>query len=214
MINEPKIAKINEAKPRESKLDPRIKRTRQLLLQALADLLKEKDFSDITVQDISTRAEVNRATFYAHFEDKYALMNYRVQEDLQARLDSKLPDAPTLTAANLRLLVIIVCEYLGEFMGHCTPIPQNHDQMIFMVSQVQRSIYDLLLTWIAEPSSYSHQNHEYHGSPEAIARMISWVIFGIVFEWARGDRKLSLEPLTDQGLALLLSGVQSYLVPA
>lgn len=55
--------------------DPRVKRTRQLLMQAFMELLKEKkDISSISVQDIAERATLNRATFYAHFEDKYAFL--------------------------------------------------------------------------------------------------------------------------------------------
>ncbi len=60
--------------------DPRVKRTRQLLQRAFLDLYQEKSFSLITVQDIAERATVNRVTFYAHFEDKYALMDSLMRE--------------------------------------------------------------------------------------------------------------------------------------
>jgi AcrR family transcriptional regulator len=51
--------------------DPRVKRTRQLLLQAFTAVLAEKrSIPSITIRDITQRATVNRATFYAHFEDK------------------------------------------------------------------------------------------------------------------------------------------------
>jgi len=53
--------------------DPRARRTRKLLQQAMNTLMGEKSFTDITIQDITTRAEVNRATFYKHFIDKYDL---------------------------------------------------------------------------------------------------------------------------------------------
>jgi AcrR family transcriptional regulator len=54
--------------------DPRVKRTRQLLLQAFISLLEERHtIHSIRVADITERATINRATFYAHFEDKYAL---------------------------------------------------------------------------------------------------------------------------------------------
>ena len=55
--------------------DPRVKRTRQLLLQALDELAAEKDIRSISVQDIAARATLNRATFYAHFRDKEALLS-------------------------------------------------------------------------------------------------------------------------------------------
>jgi AcrR family transcriptional regulator len=55
--------------------DPRAKRTHQLLQQALLDLLQEKRFASVTVQEIAERARVNRTTLYVHFEDKYHLLD-------------------------------------------------------------------------------------------------------------------------------------------
>ena len=55
-------------------LDPRIRRTRQLLQQALGKLLETKEFDKISVQDIADAATVNRATFYDHYADKSALL--------------------------------------------------------------------------------------------------------------------------------------------
>jgi hypothetical protein len=55
------------SKELEEKLDPRVKRTRSLILQAFGELLTEKGFEAISVQDITDKAEINRATFYKHF---------------------------------------------------------------------------------------------------------------------------------------------------
>jgi AcrR family transcriptional regulator len=61
--------------PESPRLDPRVKRTRQLLQDALLALMAELDLSSITVQDIARRAEVNRATFYLHHRDKDDLVD-------------------------------------------------------------------------------------------------------------------------------------------
>ena len=53
--------------PTEEKLDPRVKRTRALILQSFESLIAEKGFETISVQDVTDKAQVNRATFYAHF---------------------------------------------------------------------------------------------------------------------------------------------------
>ena len=58
---------------KEEKVDLRILRTRRLLVQAMAELLEEKDLQSVTISDIAERAMINRATFYAHFADKYDL---------------------------------------------------------------------------------------------------------------------------------------------
>ncbi|HET9905384.1 MAG TPA: TetR family transcriptional regulator, partial [Anaerolineales bacterium] len=60
----------------QEKLDPRFKRTRNLILKSFGELLAEKNFENISVQDVTDKAEINRATFYKHFVDKYALLDY------------------------------------------------------------------------------------------------------------------------------------------
>lgn len=47
------------------------KRMRQLICDTMISLLAEKSFSKITIQDILNRAEIQRATFYRYFRDKY-----------------------------------------------------------------------------------------------------------------------------------------------
>src|SRR6201995_1025566 len=59
-------------------VDPRVKRTRELLQQALGKLLETTEFEKISVQDITDEATVNRATFYAHYPDKFALFECMV----------------------------------------------------------------------------------------------------------------------------------------
>jgi AcrR family transcriptional regulator len=59
---------------KESRLDPRVRRTRQLLRNALIELIPEKGYDSITVQDITNRATLNRATFYLHYRDKSDLL--------------------------------------------------------------------------------------------------------------------------------------------
>src|SRR5512133_616630 len=60
--------------------DLRTQRTRILLCGTLINLIAEKGFDAITVKDIAERAMINRATFYRHFEDKYALVTYIFKE--------------------------------------------------------------------------------------------------------------------------------------
>src|SRR5262249_28089592 len=70
--------------------DPRVKRTRKLLEDSFVALLGEKGFHAISVQDIAERATVNRATFYAHFEDKYALMDQMIRDAFREALGQRV----------------------------------------------------------------------------------------------------------------------------
>src|SRR3984885_6778263 len=77
---------ISQVAKRSLRVDPRVMRTRKLIRDALTSLLAEKSFEAITVQDVAERATINRATFYAHYTDKFALLDALVREDVAARL--------------------------------------------------------------------------------------------------------------------------------
>ncbi len=189
----------------DAKIDPRVKRTRQLLQSALMELAREKPLDGITVQDIAARAEVNRATFYAHFEDKYALLNYTARETFRAMLDEKLPDHARLNRNNLRLLIVVTCQYLGDFIGRCTPATQMSEHAM-MSLQVQTYLYELLLDWLSEAV-----DGKSNSGLETAAMTTSWAIWGAVFQWSRSGRKLASDRLVEQILTLLDSGLHSYL---
>lgn len=61
--------------------DLRVIRTKESILHALVELIDEKGFDSLTVKDITTRAKINRGTFYAHYQDKYDLMT-KCQEEI------------------------------------------------------------------------------------------------------------------------------------
>lgn len=64
------------------RLDPRVARTRKTLSEALLALLNEKSYDRITVVDITERANVNRKTFYLHYETKDHLLQSVTDEIL------------------------------------------------------------------------------------------------------------------------------------
>jgi AcrR family transcriptional regulator len=77
--------------------DRRIRRTRRILGEALVELIVEKSYERITVQDILDRADVGRSTFYAHFRDKEALLTAGfddMRDELRRDLDALAPGGP------------------------------------------------------------------------------------------------------------------------
>src|ERR1700687_4818727 len=102
--------------PESGTTDPRVLRSRRMLMDSLERLLKKRDFEDISVQEIADDATLNRATFYLHYPDKNAL--------LQAMTESRFRDlierrGITFTDCNgaLRAIALGVCDYLSETTG-------------------------------------------------------------------------------------------------
>jgi AcrR family transcriptional regulator len=69
--------------PKKPKADSRVLRTRNILGDALIELLREKRFATITVQQVLDRAGVGRSTFYSHYRDKDDLFLSDVEDFLE-----------------------------------------------------------------------------------------------------------------------------------
>jgi AcrR family transcriptional regulator len=193
----------------KGKLDPRVRRTRQLLEGAFLELIEEKSLQSITVRDITDRATINRTTFYAHFEDKYVLFDHVVRASFRQALQSRLPEAAELSADNLRSLILAVCEFLAQLAQSCA---SSDDQVRPLVeAQVQTQLYELLLDWIEQ---LSVQGGDGPGSPEIAAAFSSWAIFGVGLQWSRDPSLGSPEKVADQVISLITQGHMLGSLPA
>ncbi|NIK70798.1 MULTISPECIES: TetR/AcrR family transcriptional regulator [unclassified Paenibacillus] len=65
-----------------SKTDRRIGKTQEAIKDAVIELMSEKNFDDITIRDISDRANVSRGTIYLHYLDKYDLLDKLVESHI------------------------------------------------------------------------------------------------------------------------------------
>lgn len=103
-------------KPDEA--DPRVQRSTHALGRALIELVQERDFDAITVQDILDRAGVGRATFYAHFRNKEDVL-HSGYERLFAWLDGALDRG---SGRDDRLFPVTE---LAEHMGSVRPVLES-----------------------------------------------------------------------------------------
>jgi AcrR family transcriptional regulator len=99
--------------------DRRIIRTRLVIRAALAELIEEKGFDGLTVKDITTRANINRGTFYLHYQDKLDLLKQteaEVAEDIEKLLlKADLLHDTDFNSMNKPLpVLVIVFDYLKE----------------------------------------------------------------------------------------------------
>ena len=93
--------------------DPRILRSRRMLMDSLAKLLREKEFEEISIQEIADEATLNRNTFYLHYPDKSALLLAMTEarfRDLVGRRGISFTDCN----GALRAVALGVCDYLTE----------------------------------------------------------------------------------------------------
>ena len=205
----------------QEKLDPRVKRTRQLLEQSFMEIIQEKGFQAVTVQDITERAGVNRATFYAHFADKYALLDHIIRQGFVQEIDKRMLNACHLTQDNLRNLIVAVCEYIHAINSHCKPAQPQFELLV--ETQVKAVINELLMKWLEPRFAGKPPLQEVHlhlrppggvsaalrqaPSAETAATAASWAIYGLALQWSHTKQPQPVEEYAAEVLPLVAANL-------
>ncbi len=183
------------AEPSCEILDPRIRRTRQLLQQALENLLKIKEFDEISVQEIADAATVNRATFYDHYPDKSALLECLVGSRFHELLTERKVRFDATCGSALRAITLAVCDYLAgtpvlecEKQGRLEPVMESA-----IIAVVRRTILEGMKQHPPESAI----------SPAMIAATTSWAIYGAAKEWVRTPDRCPSDQIVDTVIQLV-----------
>jgi AcrR family transcriptional regulator len=182
-------------------VDRRAQRTRQLLRQASIDVMREKGFTAMTIQDIADRANVNRGTFYAHFTDKYALLDELIHEQFHYLLARRLPPVARWDRRTLKLLIQIVLEHFADEYRECDPA-EVVDPLLERAAQEE--LTRILLAWLKQGKS---RDIGWRVPVEMIARVVSWAILGAAVHWGREPTTLSSEQVANDVLLVIVEGV-------
>jgi AcrR family transcriptional regulator len=163
--------------------DPRIVRSRRMLMEALASLLNKKEFNDISIQEIADEATLNRATFYLHYPDKNALLQAMTAarfRELIARRGLSFTDCD----GALRAIALGVCDYLAETTG----CPGQLAKM-----PLEGSIIAVVKGMFQEGSG----NHVMKPGtdPELLATTAAWAIFGAARQWYQTPDRIPAEEM-------------------
>ena len=183
--------------------DPRVQRTRQLLLEAFMALVQEKrTIHSISIQEIAMRATVNRATFYAHFEDKYALVEDWSREKFQQALVNQLPASSTLQRETLHRLILTVFDFMALSRQYYRPSNRQFELLYEMA--IQQELYDLLLHWLQQVPPEIPLPEE---TIETTAQALSWAIFGPALQWSRREQSISKEVMAHHVLSIVVAAL-------
>src|ERR1700694_1510509 len=188
------------------RLDPRIRRTRQLLQDALRNLLKQKEFDKISVQDIAEAATFNRPSFYAHYEDKFALLGELIRVtflDLLAQRNATF-DGGCSTA--FQVIILAVSDYLSELQkSHSF---KQHQFVPFVEATVIDQIRIVLL------DGFQRHPVERNIPAEMIAATASWAIYGAVKQWVNTANRVSAEEFVAVAVELVRPIVMAGVSPS
>lgn len=162
------------------KSDPRVQRTKQLLYQAFIDLSRNKRVEELTVKDIAEQAAINRATFYAHFADKDALLAEAIRSAFRQSVQQRLPSEAVTSSAELEQLILAVCDFFRHFDGRCWQVPRQYGVLI--EREIKACLTDSLLGW----ASNRKEAHVPEGATaDLVASIAGWTIYGAVLHWSQ-----------------------------
>ena len=169
--------------PETATTDPRILRSRRMLMDSLERLLKNKELEDISVQEIADDATLNRATFYLHYPDKNALLQAMTESrfrDLIKRRSITFTDC----MGALRAIALGVCDYLAETTG-CP-------------SQLARVPLEGSIIPVVE--GMFKEGLALHGTapgadPALLSTTAAWAVFGAARRWFQTPNRIAAEEM-------------------
>jgi AcrR family transcriptional regulator len=183
----------------DEKLDPRVRRTRSLILQSFENMLAEKNFESISVQDVTDKAQINRATFYAHFQDKYALLDHSIHKMFMQEIEKRTLNVCSYSTDNLRNLILAVCDFLVHL--HSAGCAQPHPQFESLVeTTIKKQVFDLLSYWLRKSKAPT----------ELPATVATWAIYGLASHYSHNKKRPALEKFVDEALPLVAVNLEQF----
>jgi AcrR family transcriptional regulator len=189
------------------RLDPRVRRTRESLREALVALIIEKDYDSITIQNITDRARLRRATFYLHYRDKSELLFTTLRELFDELVEqiNALPDPPLSPEYEKAVFKIILrhAEKHANLYRSVTTGPGSALTVRYIreyIFQVSRNRFDEL-------------NPPPLRAPfDVVATYLATTKLHMAIWWLENDMPYSIDDMADMCTTLTLKGLHG-LVP-
>lgn len=194
----------------EKPLDRRVVRTRQMLREALISLILERGYDKLTVNDITERADLRRATFYLHYRDKEELLLATLQEtfdDLVQQLEPVMHDDVLGGKTNLSTFQIIF-EHVAA---------NNRLYRAILGGQAGAAIGRRIRTYLAQHVARSLRSlkpDDLIVPAEVLANYIAGSEVALIQWWLESDMPYSAQEMAGMAQQMLLHGAQACVKPA
>lgn len=174
----------------QKKVDRRILRTKASLTAALLDLMQEINFGDITIKDITDRANMNRATFYLHYGTKEELLITSLEsrfDELVQSIESGLTNTPDNPIWSDDTYDRLVFEHVAEHIDLYKVILDQNG----MGSIIHRIIDYIAAVGLRNTLESINPNAPIDIPHEIVSRHVAGSMFAIIVWWVRNDMPYS-----------------------
>jgi len=188
------------------KIDRRIVRTRRELQTALMELILEKGYDAITVEEITERADVGRATFYLHFHDKGELLLKSV-DDIADELKSQIgiKDDQDFNNRKPARVILAVFRHAAEHAA-LYQIILNGGAAIHVINRYQEIVSEMAVNFFERKKALTGQSPQI--SSEMLASYFAVSLIGLVVWWLKREMPESPEEIANTFMLLFYSGVK------
>ncbi|MDQ0887834.1 AcrR family transcriptional regulator [Paenibacillus sp. V4I9] len=185
--------------------DPRVLRTRQLIREAFKELLRSKGFDAIAIKDIAQKATINRATFYAHYEDKYALLEETIEKAFHGMIPEEVVNAREFTGEICDQLILLTHRYIVDFYRICRMDSKSIAKLVDekIKKMLQQTIESIFL------KGDNHQMVVLHHS-KIISAMTGSAIYGAAHCWFMSGENDRTDLLVDIVRPYVMNGLGLY----
>jgi len=181
--------------------DARVRKTKTRLLTTFQELLVEKNFEDITVNEICELADIRRATFYKHFSDKYAFLKYfvgylRCQFDAKLEKRGRTKNCSAYYVEYLRALVDFLTENekMVENALESTALP-------ILIEVIKEKNYEDTCERLRESEN---SGLKLPASVEVTGAMMTGAVAEAILRWYKNGKRISKQALIDETSAVIL----------
>ena len=183
------------------KLDTHGLRTLDIFYQAFNELLKERHYRYIKVQDITNKASLNRATFYNHFENKNDFIFYCTRVGFRRDVEAKFSSSEfSYNAQNLSILIHWILKYVA---GVFNEWHIKWDELLFE-SATKIEFYYYLVDWM---STLQDQATDSHPIVDTYAMVLSSSIIGFAMTWCHNGCKEPIDEISERITAIFTNGL-------
>ncbi|WP_430536622.1 TetR/AcrR family transcriptional regulator [Listeria rocourtiae] len=184
-----------------AKPDRRIRKTKFAFAKALLTLLTEKTFKKITVTDIVARADVNRGTFYKHYQEKEDLLDEvitNILADLEVAYRDPYEKMPHFSVERMTPSMVKIFDHVYAHQLFYKHAIDDKLRPGFQ-NQLCDAIKRIALRDFATVLNHSDVNPELHASYQAHA------IFGLIVYWAQSNFEFTPTYMSEQLLQIVHS---------
>lgn len=185
--------------------DRRIQRTRQLLQNALIDVILEKGYEAATVQDVLDHANVGRSTFYAHFHDKEDLLLSGF-EHLREEFEKHLLDASVNSNSPWELSLSMFQHAQGHRPLYKALAGKQGGNVV--IGHIQKYLFAYLHAHLKQALSRRKADIP----PEILAQYISSSYISLLTWWLDNDSTCSAEQMNEYYRRLVEPGVNQFML--